>query len=120
MNAWLHTLAWTLRTLLPTYFGDYSRFKQFHLGAVNAAPAINDKAQIEIKETTDVLSVQKELGRGLRSGARSERSVNFSQNPPIVGRDGLTIEQRNDIETFDHPSNNRSPSQIKSRLLGTV
>lgn len=51
MRAWLHTLAWILRAMMPSYLEKYKHgFHGIHEGAVNSANIINKSAQEELKE----------------------------------------------------------------------
>ncbi len=54
MNAWMHVLAFILRNMLPSYFGDFSHFARWYEGATNSAPAMNNAAHEEIKVTQQV------------------------------------------------------------------
>ena len=51
MNAWLHTIAWVLREMLPTYFEMYkNNFNGVHIGATNASSIVKEKHKQEVKD----------------------------------------------------------------------
>jgi hemoglobin-like flavoprotein len=86
MSAWLHLLAFILRGMLPSYFSSHN-FTGHHIGAVNAASAINDKVHEEVRSAAEMKNLKKKLAslQGTEPQSRIERmekEVSISMKTP--------------------------------------
>lgn len=82
MRAWLHTLAWILRAMMPSYLEKYKHgFHGIHEGAVNSANIITKSAQDELKE----VARQKQLqSRNATHPHSRGRTANANKDENIV------------------------------------
>jgi len=94
MNAWLHTLAFIIQNMLPSYFGDCVRFKRWYEGATNAASAIVDNGEI-----SDVQNIKE-----LKSSAQRSRH----QSIPTTAQPRDKVSQISQIRPQGSPNNLKS------------